>query len=79
MLKMNKTTSFRGESKVGDVTMVIFNASINSDNPEEASMDSYTTNQSLYRANREIANADRIAFEDEVYAFQQASIDAKTV
>ena len=79
MLKINKTTNFRGESKVGDVTMVVFNASVNSDVPEEASMDSYTTNQPLYRANREIASTDRIAFEDEVYAFQQAEIDKQSV
>ncbi len=74
MLDIVKTTQFRGTSKFGDEgseqTAKIFEATINTSNPEDLTFNSYVIDYSLYKANRTTISAEQTEFEDSVYAFQ---------
>lgn len=74
MLTITKTTQFRGESKIGDTAAKMFEATINTTNPENITLNSYVINYELYKANRTAIATDQTAFEDAVYAFQESLI-----
>lgn len=74
MLTTTKTTQFRGESKIGDISAKVFEATINTANPESMTLNSYVINYEIYKSNRAAIAADQAAFEDAVYAFQEALI-----
>ena len=72
MLEINKSITLVGNSKVGDVTVKVFDAKINESDPENLSLNNYVTNYDLYKANRTAVTADQTAFEDAVYALQES-------
>ena len=74
MLEIIKTTQFRGDSKVNSQSAKIFEATINTAAPENMTLNSYVINYELYKSNRSAITADQAAFEDAVYAFQEALI-----
>lgn len=74
MLNITKTTQFRGESKIGEVAAKMFEATINTANPESMTLNNYVINYDLYKANRTAIAADQAAFEDAVYLFQEELI-----
>lgn len=74
MLNITKTTNFRGEAKVGEAAVKMFEATINTANPEHLTLNSYVINYELYKSNRTTIAADQAAFEDAVYLFQEQLI-----
>jgi len=74
MLNITKTTQFRGESKVGETAVKMFEATINTAAPENMTLNNYVINYELYKANRAAVAADQTAFEDAVYLFQESLI-----
>ncbi len=72
MLEIVKTTQFRGNSKVGTEVAKIFEATVNTANPETLTMNSYIVNYDLYKLNRTAISTEQIEFEDAVYAFQES-------
>jgi len=74
MLEIIKTTQFRGDSKVNSQSAKVFEATINTAAPENMTLNSYVINYELYKSNRSAIAADQAAFEDAVYAFQEALI-----
>lgn len=77
MLEVVKTTTFTGQSKIGDVIAKTFTATINTETPEEISLNHWVVNYPLYGPNRAAVAADEVVFEDMAYAFQQQLIDEK--
>lgn len=77
MLNITKTTQFRGESKIGETAAKMFEATINTANPENMTLNSYVINYDLYKSNRSAIAADQAAFEDVAYAFQDQLIAEK--
>jgi len=75
MLTTTKTTQFRGESKIGDAAAKIFEATINTTNPENLTLNSYVVNYDVYKSNRSAVAIDQASFEDAVYAFQESLIE----
>lgn len=69
-------TSNSSETESG-ITIMSFQAVINSDNPAELYYIPSISNQNLYKANREKVKADQKAFEDAVYAEQDRLIAEK--
>lgn len=76
MLTTRKTITYTGESKIDGVTAENYQASINSDNPEDMTISSWQSNKSLYKANRTTCRKDSADFEDMVYAVQDEMIAA---
>ncbi|MDN5289871.1 MAG: hypothetical protein PWQ06_110 [Anaerophaga sp.] len=74
MLEIIKTTQFRGDSKINTQSAKVFEATINTAAPENMTLNSYIINYDLYKSNRTAIAADQAAFEDAVYAFQEALI-----
>ena len=74
MLEITKTTQFRGNSKVNSNLVKVFDASVNTADPENIAMTNYIVNYELYKENRAVITADQTAFEDAVYSFQEALI-----
>lgn len=76
MLTTRKIITYTGESKIDGVTAENYQASINSDNPEDMTISSWQSNKSLYKANRTTCRKDSADFEDMVYAIQDEMIAA---
>jgi len=74
MLEIIKTTQFKGNSKVGADIAKVFDASVNTADPKNITLQAYVVNYDLYKANRAAVAADQTSFEDAVYAFQEALI-----
>lgn len=74
MLTIIKTTQLKGNSRIGEDLVKVFDASVSSATPETLAFTSYIINYDLYKANRSAISADQIAFEDAVYAFQEELI-----
>jgi len=72
MLEINKSVSLIGNAKVGDVTVKVFDAKINENEPANLTMNNYITNYDLYKANRDQILIDQEAFEDAVYQLQES-------
>jgi len=77
MLNITKTTQFRGESKIGEATAKVFEATINTANPESMTFNNYIVNYDLYKNNRAAIATEQTKFEDEAYTFQ-AQLIAET-
>lgn len=77
MLEIIKETKFRGTSKVGDSAAKMFEATINTANPEDMKFNHYIVNYELYKSNRSAIGAEQLAFEDAAYAFQDQLIAEK--
>jgi hypothetical protein len=74
MLEIIKETIFRGTSKVGDAAAKMFEARINTANPENITFNHYVANYDLYKSNRAAIGAEQSTFEDTAYAFQDQLI-----
>lgn len=74
MLEIIKETKFRGTAKVGDSAAKMFEATINTANPENMSFNHYIVNYELYKSNRSAIGAEQLAFEDAAYLFQDQLI-----
>ena len=68
MLEIKKTTQFRGNSKIGDIVVKVFEATINTETPENMTLNNYVIDYELYKANQ-------TEFEDQAYAFQASLIN----
>lgn len=77
MLEIIKETKFRGTAKVGDAAAKMFEATINTANPEDMKFNHYIVNYELYKSNRSVIGAEQLAFEDAAYAFQDQLIAEK--
>ena len=77
MLDITKTITFTGTSKIGEATVKIFTATINTANPEEMPFNHYVVDYVLYKANRAVISAEQLEFEDAAYAFQDQLIAEK--
>lgn len=70
--ELKKAITFTQILKVDGANALNLTASINSDNPENYTMNRVILSQPIYRANRDALNALQAAFEDAVWAEQQA-------
>lgn len=77
MLEIVKTTTFTGTSKIGDVAVKIFSATINTSTPEEMVFNHYVLNYDIYKSNRAVIGAEQLQFEDTAYVFQDHLIAEK--
>lgn len=77
MLEIMKETKFRGTSKVGDAAAKMFEATINTANPEDMKFNHYIVNYELYKSNRSAIGAEQLSFEDAAYVFQDQLIAEK--
>lgn len=77
MLEIVKTTTFTGNSKIGDVIAKTFTATINTETPEEMGLNHWIVNYSVYGLNRDAVRAEEKIFEDQAYEFQQQLIAEK--
>ena len=77
MLEINKETKFKGTSKVGEATAKVFEATINTANPESMTFNNYIVSYDLYKNNRTAITTEQTQFEDAAYAFQDQLIAEK--
>lgn len=69
-----KTVNIAKNIKVGEMPVKVVNASINTNDPENANLTHYIGNQELYKANRAEIRKAEAAAEDEIYAEQDKII-----
>ena len=77
MLEIVKTTTFTGSSKIGETIVKMFTATVNTESPEEMTLNHWVVNYPVYKANRTAIGLEEVEFEDQAYAFQQQLIDEK--
>lgn len=71
MLKKTEQRTIMGRSVIDDKEVCAFNASINSENPNDINFSSHQINKELYKANRVQCRADEAEFEDYCYSLQE--------
>ncbi|MDU7031679.1 MAG: hypothetical protein E6357_28900 [Clostridiales bacterium] len=69
-----KEVKLSNASKVGDLFVENYNATIDTSNLQNVQITSYISDQASYKENRALIRADRAKFEDEVYALQDEMI-----
>lgn len=69
-LNIRVNNIIEGESVIDGVVVATYHASLNESNPQNPSINSFISNYSLYKANREEMRDDRSEFEDAVFAMQ---------
>lgn len=79
MLEINKEIKVKGVSKIGDASAKVFEATINTVNPETMTFNHYVTNYELYKTNRVLINGEQLQFEDAAYLLQDQLISEKAV
>ena len=72
--KSNKNIEIKKIIEVDNVQVEEVRAVISTDNPENANLTHYISNQPLYKANRTEVRAAEAAAEDEIYVEQDAII-----
>jgi hypothetical protein len=72
--KTNKNIEITKDIMVDNAQVKQIKGVINTGNPENAVVTDYTSNQTLYKANREAVRTAASAAEDEIYAEQDAII-----
>ena len=70
-LRMRKNIEIEGECVVEGVTVEIYRAVINSNNPATVDFTSLVGDREKYKANADVADADRAAFREQAYAVQE--------
>ena len=75
MLEMKKSVTVTGRSIIDGVEACGFQATINSNKPEDMIFSSWQTDKNLYKANRVACRADEAEFEDACYEIQEAMIE----
>lgn len=73
--KSNKNIEIKKIIEVDNVQVEEVRAVISTDNPENANLTHYISNQTLYKANRTEIRAAEAAAEDEIYTEQDAIIE----
>lgn len=63
-----------GRSVIDGVEACGFQAQINSENPDNMSLNTWQTNTNLYKENREQCRADRLEFEEYCFEVQDGMI-----
>ena len=77
MLEIVRTTTFTGTSKIGDVPVKMFTATINTETPEEMGFNHWVVNYPLYKPNREVIGLEEKDFENQAFLFQEQLIAEK--
>lgn len=77
MLKKKKTINISGSSIINDTEAMVYTASIDSDRPENMTINYYQTNTNVYKANREACRADQAEFEEYAYKLQDELLGGK--
>lgn len=76
MLRIRKNVTLNGESIFGEKQAAGFSAVINSENPEDMTINQWQANKSLYKEKRVDVNADFAEFQNAAYALQDEMIAA---
>lgn len=69
-----KEVKLSNASKVGDLFVENYSATIDTSNLQNVQIASYISDQASYKENRTLIREDRAKFEDEVYALQDEMI-----
>lgn len=77
MLNMSKSITLNGTSTIDGAVAEGFQATINSENPEDMTLSSWQQDKALYKANRAQCRADEAEFEDAAYALQDELLSQK--
>lgn len=72
MLEIREKRTVTGKSIIDGVEACGFQAQIDSANPADIAFTNWQINKEVYKANRVACRADLAAFEDHVYAIQDA-------
>lgn len=75
--EIKKNVTLTAASTIDGVAAENYQATINSDKPEDMNLSSWQTDKALYKANRTECRKDAAVFEDAAYAIQDALIAAK--
>lgn len=70
MLKTSKLVTLNGQSLIDGKAAEGYQASINTENPDDMTITSWQIDKALYKANKAICRADRADFEDMAYEIQ---------
>ena len=77
-MNIRKETTLTATSKLGTGEPIMtFSGKISADNPNDMKYTAAVMNQGLYRKHRDQAKADQAAFEDALYAEQDAMLAAQ--
>lgn len=75
MLNIRKNITLTGESVIDGVVAEQYQAVIDSDNPIDMTISTWTRDKAVYKTNRTTCHADRAEFEDEAYELQEGMLD----
>lgn len=75
--EIKKNIILTSASTIDGVAAENYQATINSDNPEDMNLSSWQADKALYKANRVQCRKDAAAFEDAAYNLQDAMIAEK--
>lgn len=76
MLRIRKNVTLNGESIFEEKQAAGFSAVINSENPEDMTINQWQANKSLYKEKRVDVNADFAEFQNAAYTLQDEMIAA---
>lgn len=76
MLKKTQNITITGESVINEISVAGFNATINSENPEDMTLSTWQNNKLACKENRAQVRADQAEFEDYAYTKQDEMIAA---
>lgn len=75
--EIKKNVTLTATSTIDGAAAENYQATINSDNPDDMNLSSWQVDKALYKANRVQCRKDAAAFEDAAYAVQDAMIAEK--
>ena len=78
MLEVKKNITITGRSVVNGIEVAGYQATINSENPENLNMSNWQVKKDIYKLNRELCRKDQADFEDVVYAIQDEMLGMNT-
>jgi hypothetical protein len=70
MLNIQKKVILTGKTMIDEKQVVGYQATIDSENPDNMTLNRRNTNKELYKANRELCRKEEAEFEDAAYALQ---------
>lgn len=74
MLKTASKIIFTGESVIDEKTVCVYNAQIDTANPDNILWSEVQRDKVMYKEHREVCRVDKAHFEDEVFAYQDGLI-----
>lgn len=78
MLKTTKATTLTGQSMVGEQQVIYLSANITTETTGNTTISQSITNDELYKANLKACRADVQAFQEAVWAAEDAMVAEKT-